>query len=215
MSRYILSPHAQGTPEWLADRAGRATGSCAAKILAKIKSGEAATRRDYRFQLAVERLTGRPAEPGYVSAEMEWGTLQEPSARLAYEAATGNAVREAGFAYLPSIMTGCSVDGFIDDGGRVGIQEIKCPKTATHISYLLAERLPPDYEPQVLHNMWVTGAEFADFVSFDPRLPEKLQLFIVRIERNEDAIKAHEKEVMLFLFEVAELENQLRKRAEQ
>lgn len=211
--RYRLSEHPQGTPEWKQARAGRATGSRAADILATIKSGEAAARRDYRIQLVTERLSGTPAEDGFVSKDMQWGTEQEPYARMSFEAKTGHIVREAGFAYLPDVMAGCSVDGFIEDGGRTGLLEAKCPKSATHIGYLLAGRLPPAYVPQVTHNLWVTGAQFADFVSFDPRLPENLQLFHIRVERDEEAIKAYIASVMGFLAEVDATLEQLTKKA--
>lgn len=212
--RYIVSEHAQGTAEWRADRAGRATGSRAKDLLAKLKSGgEAASRKDYRVQLVSERLSGAPQEDGFINQEMRWGTEQEPFARMAYEMATGAVVREAGFAYLPSIAAGCSVDGFIEQGGKSGIFEAKCPKTATHVAYLLANRLPPEYVPQVTHNAWVTGADFADFVSFDPRLPEPLQLLIVRVGREELDIAGYEAELAAFLAEVDALEKQLRARA--
>jgi hypothetical protein len=213
MKRFLLSEHPQGTPEWKADRAGKATGSRAADILAVIKSGEAAARRNYRVQVVTERLSGQPAEEGYVSDDMAWGTLQEPFARMAYESATGNVVQEAGFAYLSDIAAGCSVDGFVEDGGRFGLLEVKCPKTATHIDYLLGNALPSKYEPQILHNLWVTGAEFADFVSFDPRLKENLRFFCIRVERDEAKITAHEQAVLKFLAEVDELEQRLMRRA--
>lgn len=202
MSRYLTSPHAQGTDEWKSDRAGKATGSRASDILAKIKTGEAAARRDYRVQLVTERLTGMPVENGFVSKDMEWGTAQEPFARMAYEEATGVIVNEAGFLYLPDVAAGCSVDGLIEGGG---LFEAKCPKSATHIGYLLANRIPPVYEPQLIHNLWITGEPFADFVSFDPRMPVHLQLFRARIERDEQRIADHEKEVLCFLKEVDEL----------
>ncbi len=205
--RYVLSTHAQGSPEWKADRAGKATGSRAADILATIKTGEAASRRDYRTQLVIERLIGAPAESGFINKEMMWGTEQEPFARMAYEAVTGNVVQEAGFAYLPDLPAGCSVDGFMDGGGLL---EIKCPKSSTHIEYLRGKVPPPAYVPQMLHNMWVTGQPFADFVSFDPRLPPKLQLFVVRFTPTPEAITAHETAVFKFLREVADLEAELR-----
>ncbi|HKT98608.1 MAG TPA: YqaJ viral recombinase family protein [Paraburkholderia sp.] len=195
----IVCEHAQGTPEWLADRAGRATGSRAKDILAKIKTGEAAARRNYRVQLATERLTGKPQESGFVSKEMQWGTDQEPFARMAYESATGNLVTEMGFIYLPNIMAGCSVDGLIEEGDRTGVFEAKCPLSATHVEYLVSGKLPTEYKPQILHNVYVTGADFADFVSFDPRMPEKLQLFKVRWERDEAEIKEYEAELLDFL----------------
>lgn len=195
----IVCVHPQGTPEWLADRAGRATGSRARDILAKIKTGEAAARRNYRVQLATERLTGKPQESGFVSKEMQWGTDQEPFARMAYESATGNLVTEMGFIYLPDLMAGCSVDGLIEEGERTGVFEAKCPTSATHVEYLVAGKLPSEYKPQILHNVYVTGADFADFVSYDPRMPEKLQLFKVRWERNEAEIKEYEAELLDFL----------------
>jgi predicted phage-related endonuclease len=208
VTRFILSPHPQGTPEWKQDRAGKATGSPAGCILAKIKSGEAAERRNYRVQLVTERLTQAPQDDSFVSKDMQWGTEQEPYGRMAFEAATGEIVREAGFAYLPNLAAGCSVDGFI---GTDGILEIKCPKSATHIKYLLAAKLPPEYEAQVTHNLFITGATFCEFVSFDPRLPDNLQLFRVRVMREELDMEGYESELRKFLAEVDALEAKLRK----
>jgi hypothetical protein len=213
MSRFLLSEHDQGTEAWKLARAGKATGSRAADIRATLKSGgEAACRRDYKTQLVVERLTNAPAEDGYVSKEMQRGIEMEPFARMAYEAQTGRIVREAGFVYLPDVPAGCSVDGFIDEGGRLGILECKCPKTATHVTYLLNDRVPPEYIDQITHNLWITGAAFADFVSYDDRVPEELKLFRVRMMCDEAAIAEHEKHVVTFLGEVATLEQQLRAR---
>lgn len=205
----IISEHPQGTDLWLQARAGRATGSRAKDILAKIKSGEAAARRNYRVQLATERLTGAPQESGFVSKEMQWGTDQEPFARMAYESATGALVTELGFIYLRDMQAGCSVDGLIDEGERFGVFEAKCPSSATHVEYLTAGKLPPEYKPQILHNVYVTGADFADFVSFDPRMPEKLQLFKVRWERDEAEIKEYETELKSFLAEVDSVHKRL------
>ncbi|HEY6018388.1 MAG TPA: YqaJ viral recombinase family protein [Candidatus Paceibacterota bacterium] len=205
----IISSHAQQTPEWLQCRAGRATGSRAKDILAKIKSGEAAARRNYRTQLVTERLTGYPQESGFVNDAMRWGTEQEPYARMAYESATGNLVSELGFIYLPDVMAGCSLDGLIEEGGGVGIFEAKCPVSATHVEYLTAGKLPSEHKPQVIHNVYVTGADFADFVSFDPRMPEKLQLFKIRWERNDAEIAEYEAELKAFLAETEALYKRL------
>lgn len=204
--RYSISTHPQGSQEWMNDRCGKATGSRANDILAKIKTGEAAARRDYKVQLAVERLTGTPTENGFVSKDMQFGIEQEPMARMAYEADTGMIVEESGFMSLYDYAAGCSVDGIVSGGG---ILEIKCPKSATHISYILANRIPPAYEPQLIHNLWVTGEPFADFVSFDPRMPPHLQLFKARMERDEVKILAYQEEVLLFLDEVSFLVKKL------
>lgn len=197
-------------------RAGKATGSRADCIFAKGRTAgaEATTRRNYRVQLVSERLTGTPQEDVFVSKDMQWGTENEPFARMAYEAATGSVVREAGFAYLPDLAAGCSVDGFIDDDkDGDGVLEVKCPKSAIHINYLQANRLPPEYVDQATHEVWITDAAFLDFASFDPRMPEKLQLFRVRVYRKEFDLAAHEVGVRQFLSEVDALEQQLRMRA--
>lgn len=199
----------QGSPEWLAARAGRLTGSRAADMLATIKTGEAAARRDYRVQLVTERLTGRPQEDGFVSADMRWGTEQEPFARMAYEAQTGVIVRETGFLALDDYMAGCSLDGDVQN--FTGIVEFKCPKSATHISYIDGGKLPSKYEPQVTHNLWVTGAQWCDFVSFDPRMPANLQLFVIRVLRANVDIDGYEKSALAFLSEVDALEQRLRR----
>ena len=191
----------QRSPEWFAARCGRLTGSVAGDMLATIKSGEAAARRDLRARIVVERLTGEPQEDGYVNAVMQRGIDKEPEAFAAYEALTGNLVRRTGFLSHTSLMVGCSLDGDVDN--FTGIIEVKCPKSATHIEYLKAgNRIPSRHVPQITHNLWVTGAQWCDFVSFDDRLPEGGQLVVLRVERDEAAISAYELAVSLFLSEV-------------
>ncbi len=213
MSRYLISQHAQGTPEWKADRLGKATGSNVAAVFAKIKTGEAAARTDYRVKLVLERLTGA-VEDIFVNEAMAWGTATEPQARLAFEAESGLIVREAGFCYLPDLAAGCSVDGFIEaEDGQIGVFETKSPKSKTHLEYLQAGCIPSIYRPQVVHNLWITGANFAIFQSFDPRFPPALRRMQCRIERVEAEISAHAEAVTAFLDEVDQLEQQLRLRA--
>jgi len=192
----------QRTSEWFAARAGRLTGSVAGDMLAKLKSGgEAAARRDLRLQLAVETLTGTPMEPsGFVSPAMQRGIDAEPLARARYEAETGNLVRTTGFVIREDLAVGCSLDG--DIRNFEGILEIKCPKSATHCGYLKDKRLPSDYLPQVTHNLWVTGAQWCDFVSWDDRMPSGLDFFMVRVMRDETVMAAYESDLRRFLTEV-------------
>lgn len=201
----------QGSPEWKAARAGRLTGSCAKHVLAKIKTGEAAARRDYRVQLLCERLSGSPADDFFVSKEMQWGTDQEPFARMAYEAQTGIIVRETGFLSCDDIMAGASVDGDVDN--FTGIVEFKCPKTATHLGWRDADEVPSEHIPQITCNLWISGAEWCDFISYDPRLPGKLQLFVRRVTRSDVDIPAFEKEAFQFLRELDAMENKYREQA--
>jgi len=213
MTRFIVSPHPQGTDEWLADRAGRLNGSEVAAIFATIAKGEAAARADLRYKIVLERLTGKAAPAGFVSPEMQWGTEQEPHARMAFEMANDLTVNESGYCYMPDLMAGVSPDGFVTENGQLGIVEFKCPKSRTHLGYLDAGVIPALYVPQVQHTMWLTGADFAYFQSFDPRFPEKLQRMQVRIDRDRSHIDAHQKAVVKFLLEADEFENQLRLRA--
>lgn len=187
----------QGSPEWFAERCGLATASRFKDVLAKVKSGEAAGRRNYRAQLVCERLTGTPAD-SFSNAAMQWGTETEPLARMAFEAATGALVEEVGFIKHPAIMAGASPDGLIDHDGMV---EIKCPNTATHIDTLL-NGMSPDHLPQIQGQIWIAEREWVDFVSYDPRMPEKMRLHVQRVKRDNGYIGNLEAEVTVFLSEV-------------
>jgi len=198
----------QRTEEWFSARLGKVTASRVADVLAKIKSGESASRKNYKMELVVQRLTGKAGE-SFTNAAMEWGTEQEPFARMAYEAHTGTFVKEEGFVDHPTIEGfGCSPDGIVGDG----LIEIKCPNTANHIETVLENKAPSKYIPQMQCQMACTGAKWCDFVSFDPRVPEDLQLFVVRVERDQEYIDSMEVEVKQFLSEVLDLFNQLKAR---
>ena len=195
----------QRTEEWFAARLGKVTASRVADVLAKIKSGESASRKNYKMELVVQRLTGKQGE-SFTNAAMEWGTEQEPFARMAYEAHTGTFVKEEGFVDHPTIEGfGCSPDGIVGEG----LIEIKCGNTATHVDWLLDGKAPSRHIPQMMAQMACTGAKFCDFVSFDPRVPDDLQLFVIRVERDDEYIAEMEKEVKLFLQEVDDLHKQL------
>ena len=191
----------QRSDRWFAARLGRLTGSRAADMLATIKSGEAAARRDLRIQLVCERLTQTLQEDAFVNAAMQRGIDCEPLAFSAYESLTGNVAHRTGFLAHDTLAIGCSLDGHVGD--FAGILEVKCPKSATHLGYLRGGKVPAAYIPQITHNLWVTGAAWADFLSFDDRFPVELQTFLVRHERNEQEIASYALAATLFLSEVA------------
>jgi len=201
----------QGTPEWLAARAGHVTASRINDLMAKIKTGEAAARRDYKAQIVAEILTGTPQGDTFTNDAMRWGTETEPFARAAYETRAGVLVDEVGFVLHPTIERGgASPDGLV---GEDGLTELKCPKTATHLTYLLDGVVPGQYQNQMLWQMACTERTWCDFASFDPRLPEDMQLFVVRFARDDVRIKAIEAEVNAFLSEVDDIVSRLRNRA--
>lgn len=189
----------QSSPEWLQARVGFATASRISDIVAKTKTGYSASRANYMAQLVVQRLTNLPSE-SFTNAAMEWGIEQEPFARAAYESKMGVLVDQVGFIHHPSIeKSGASPDGLV---GEDGLVEIKCPNTATHIETLLGTEVDKKYYDQMQWQIQCTGRKWCDFVSFDPRMPDHLQLFIKRVERNDFYITELEKEVIQFLKEV-------------
>lgn len=191
----------QGSKEWLLARCGKVTASRVADIIAKTKSGYSASRGNYMAELVCERLTGVPTD-SYKSAAMEWGTAQEPHARAAYEAVGGVLVQEVGFVPHPSIPdAGASPDGLV---GVEGLIEIKCPYTATHIETLLSGKVPDRYNTQMQWQMACTNSKWCDYVSYDPRMPENMRLFLSRVFRDDLAIHPMEAEVTAFLQELTD-----------
>lgn len=194
----------QGSDEWKAARVGLATASRFADVMATLKSGgESADRRNYRTDLVVERLTGKPLD-SFQSSAMRQGIEREPLARVAFEAETGLTVRQVGLFKHPTLNAGASPDGLIptDEG-----LEIKCPERSAHLRYLQLDGVPPEYQWQVVGQMWICNLSAVRFVSWNPDFPEHLQLVIRRIQRNDDQIKKLAAEVERFLSEVdAEVE---------
>lgn len=191
----------QQTPEWLQMRTGMVTASRVADVIAKRQKGigELKCRADYRTEIITEILTGRSAEH-YVTPAMEFGIENEPLGRAAYEMRLDREIQDGGFHIHDRIPRfGASPDGLINDDGLV---EIKCPTTATHVEWIVAGVTPEEYQPQMLAEMACTGRLWCDFVSFDPRLPKKLQLFVRRFLRDDERIAAMETEVLKFLEEV-------------
>lgn len=198
----------QGSPEWLAARIGKVTASRLDAVMAKgTGSKPSATRAAYMGELIAETLTGIKHE-GYCSADMERGIVVEPAALKAYEFATGDMPKAAGFVLHPTIdLAGASPDGLV---GEDGLVQVKCPRTHTHIEYLIRGTVPTEYVKQMLWECACTERTWCDFVSFDPRLPEELQTFIVRYTPEPEAIKEAEAAVREFLGELAAKIGQLK-----
>ena len=189
----------QGTPEWHQLRLGKVTASRVADILAKTKTGPSASRQNYLIELALQRTTGIIQE-SYTNAAMEWGTQTEPQARVAYEVNTNNFVDQVAFIDHPNIAWfGCSPDGLVSDRGLV---EIKCPNSATHWEYFKSKEPPKKYFIQMQAQMAVTDRDWCDFISFDPRMPDRSQLLIVQVPRDPEFILFMETEIKQFLSEV-------------
>jgi predicted phage-related endonuclease len=192
----------QRSDEWFAARAGRLTGSYAADMLATLKGGgEAAARRDYRLQLCVERMTGQPQGAFFTTPDMQRGIELEDTAIAAYEARTGELVERTGFLRHLDYLAGASLDGHVGD--FEGVIEVKCPRPANHLKTVRSGQMPAEYRGQCLHALWITGAQWVDFVSYCPVLPG-LELFVVRMTRDEEEIAGYAAKAVAFLAEVDE-----------
>jgi len=191
----------QRSEMWISARVGKLTGSCASAMMTTVQKGEAAARRDLRVRLALERITGVSQEEDFYAKAVEHGENAEPAALGLYEAETGHVIERVGFLLADSLPAGCSLDAFV--ANRHGIVEAKCPKSATHLSYLRTRQIPTAYRWQCIHNLWISGAEWCDFISFDDRFPDDLQYLCVRLERNESEIKSYAEAAARFLAEVA------------
>ena len=195
-----MSEIIQGSDEWKALRLGKVTASRVADLMARTKTGYSTSRANYMAQLIAERLTDTPAET-YTNAAMQHGVDTEPEARAAYEFYQGVTVEQVAFVSHPKIdQAGASPDGLIGDDGLV---EIKCPNTATHLETLLGQAVPGKYETQMQFQMACTGRKWCDFVSYDPRMPENMRLFIKRLPRDDKRIAELESEIASFLLEMA------------
>jgi putative phage-type endonuclease len=191
----------QRSPEWYAQRLGKATASRVADIIARTKSGYSTSRANYAADLITERLTGAPVL-GFVSAAMIWGLEQEEPARALYADRCGLVVTPAEYVDHPEISwSGASPDGYVDSDGLV---EIKCPLTAQHIDALLGTAVPANYLTQMQWQMACTGRLWCDYVSYDPRMPERMQLYVKRVPRDLSVILELETEVTAFLAEIEE-----------
>lgn len=189
----------QRSAEWYAMRCGKVTASRVADVVAKIKNGYSASRANYAAQIIVERLTGTVAE-SYVSEPMQFGIDNEAEARDAYCFYQGVSVEPAGYVDHPTIpMAGASPDGYVGDDGLV---EIKVPNSATHIDTLLGKSVPGRYVTQIQFQLACTERKWCDFVSYDPRMPEHLRLFVQRVHRDDEAIAHLEAETRSFLMHV-------------
>lgn len=190
----------QGSREWRQARLGHISGSNIADVMSK---GKGVGRKNLMMRLLAERVTGVVPE-SYTNSAMEWGTEQEPFARMEYEVSRETFVEKTGFWKHPTIpWLGASPDGLVD---KEGLVEIKCPNSTTHLEYIFNDQVPSEYYKQIQCQLWVTDRMWCDFVSYDPRMiKQSKRLFIKRCDRDDELIKQMEVEVKAFLLELDDL----------
>lgn len=213
----------QRSDAWFAERAGKITASRMHDVMLPrdrepFKSGPRKGQpkpppkalTDYAYQLAAERLTGRPRKQ-IKAAALQWGQDVEPAAVAAYQAETGEIVTMCGFVQHPEYdFIGASPDFLVgDDGGG----EIKSPESSeVHLETLLCG-LPSEHIEQIQGGLWVTGRKWWDFVSFHPDFPPNLRTYIQRVQRDDEYIARLESACLQMEADVQEILSQLSKKA--
>ena len=195
----------QRSEEWFQARLGKVTASRVSDVLSKIKTGESASRRNYKIQLVSERLTGEKQE-SYINQAMQDGIDREVFARDRYVQQFGE-VEEVGFIQHPTLEAGASPDGLV---GEDGLLEIKCPMGTTHTETLMTQEVPSKYIPQIQFQLRCTGRKWCDFVSYNPMFPQHLQVFVKRVEADEVYQMELDKEIEAFLLEVQTIIDKLK-----
>jgi len=197
----------QRTDEWFQQRLGKVTASRISDVIAKTKTGVSTSRQNYLVQLVSERITGKKGD-SFVNQAMLDGIERESAARELYMRTRGVSVTEVGFFDHPIIKnSGASPDGAVnaeEDGKYAGLIEIKCPIETTHTNTLMSKSVPSKYIPQIQWQMASVSpnVKWVDFISFNPNFPDTMQLFVARVERDNDYIAELEAEVIKFLDEV-------------
>lgn len=199
MRRFQEIQAKQRSDEWFKARLGRLTGSVAADMLAKTKTGWSASRRNLALRLVLERVTGKSQDRGFVSPAMQDGIDREPLAFAAYEAMTGEVVQRSGFLSHLDCMAGCSLDGHIGDFEV--LLSIKCRQPAAHLDFLKTGEIPKDALTQMIHEMWITGAREHHYFSYNPDFPSGLQSRLVTMPYLRPAVEQYEQDALAFLSE--------------
>lgn len=208
MVRFVVVDCEQRSEAWLNARLGKLTGTGANDMLAKPRVPGEGLRRKLLVRLSLERITGIPGESKFQSQSMQNGVAREADAFFAYERHTGCLMERTGFLSLVGQWAGCSLDGHVGD--FEGLVSIKCPEQHTHLDTLRSQSIPLDYMRQIIHEQWITGAAWTDYVSYHPDFPERLQLRVIRVPRNEQAIEEYEQAALAFLRDVSIEEEAIR-----
>lgn len=177
-------------------------------VAAGLKPPEPSPRVQYRRLKVAERLTGMDAEPegGFVTHDMKWGMVSEQMAKNMYALETGNLITEAPFLLHPEMRAGASPDGFITERstGLLGVCECKCLRSHNQLYDIIkANTIPEEFMVQIHMEIWISGRDFCDFIGYDSRLPKGLEIFVKRVERDDDYIdNVLEPEIRRFLDDV-------------
>lgn len=196
----------QNTDEWLELRAGKLTGSGFGKIMANFGKAFGDPAKKYAATIALEQITGKPVHSDYSNVHMDRGHEQEPLARMKYEEENFCEVTNGGF--FDCGLVGVSPDGLVNEDGLI---EIKSVIPNVHYTNIKRQSYDPAYQWQLIGNLFYTGREWIDFVSFCLEFPEDKQLYVCRLERDKfkEEFKMIEDRAEQFMSLVAKIKEEI------
>ncbi len=180
-----VAASADTLPEWKKKRIGKITASEFHNVKKLKTTGEwGETALSYLYDIVGEHLTGEPSESFGGNKATDWGSLYERDALDAYRRRTRRKVQPAEFCQHPALpWVGGTPDAFC---GSEGVLEVKCPLNfKNHLRTVITKRVPTEYQDQVLGHLWLSGRQYCNFISYDPRIKGPHSLAIVRIDRKE------------------------------
>jgi putative phage-type endonuclease len=186
----------QQSEAWFEARCGKVTGTRFKSLM----MGESTQGyKDLITNIACEILTGRMEET-YSNSIMEQGLETEPEARKEYESIFGIEIKTVGFIMRDENdkyheWIGISPDGLTPDNGMI---EIKCPLARTHFEYIEAGKLPAEYRYQVQGQLFVTGFDYCDFISY----VQGMKPFIIHVLPDPEFFKEFEKRIDNLIIQV-------------
>lgn len=187
----------QGEEAWHSARCGVITASKFRDAIETTLKGKPTAKSSlYAAQVSLERISRSPCDEIFNSWQMKRGQELEPLARIEYEARTGNMASESGVVLTDDRLFGYSTDGYIEDDGII---EIKCLASAIGVLEMWRDGDLSEYMHQIQGGMWITGRKHCDFVMYAPQLESiGKQLFLKRVERDDNFIDEMVEKLMVF-----------------
>ena len=175
----------QYSEEYWALKLGRPSASKIAKSILNSQGKPAAGQTTYMHTLLAEEMAGAQLD-SFQNDAMKRGLEMEPDAVGYYEFVTDQTTSEVGCITNPSVNEHVviSPDRWTPDNNVPGL-EVKCPGPPNQIAYLLGNKCPPEYFPQVQCSMWITEQDHWDFVSYHP----ELDCLLITVNRDDAWIK--------------------------
>ena len=173
----------QGTPEWLALRAGIITASNVHKIITPKTMKLSEQHKGYMARLLLEWVLGKPILDEEETTWMRAGTDQQDQALRAYSFQQRVPTSAAGFYTTDDGLIGASPDGL---AGNDGLVELKGRKPDLHlVSLMWRDDFVITHSPQVQTQLFVDDTREWDDLNCYPLAASPIPPFTIRCYRDD------------------------------